>query len=69
MQDAAVDRLLLQGFCWHVFQVEDNVVVRLDEDFCRGTIVASPGEERERLEDEEVVMLGEISHLKKTRRF
>ena len=32
-------------------------------DFCRGTIVASPGEERERLEDEEVVMLREIPYL------
>ena len=62
-QDATVDGPLLQDVGWNVFQVKDNVFVRLDEDFCRGARVASPDEKGERLEDEEVVMLGEIPHL------
>ena len=66
LQDATVDGFLLQVFSCHAFQVEDNVVVRLDENFCRGAIPASPGKKGERLEDKEVVMLRKISHLQKT---
>ena len=66
LQDTAVDAFLLQVFSCHAFQVEDNVVVRLDENFSRGAILASPGKKGERLEYKEVVMLGKISHLKKT---
>ena len=65
-QDAAVDGPLLQAVGWNVFQVKDDVLVRLDQDLCRGTILASPGEKGKRLENQEVVVLWEVSNLKIT---
>ena len=66
LQDAAIDGLLLQFVCRNVFQVKDDVLIRLDQDLCRGTILASPGEKGKRLENQEVVVLWEVSNLKIT---
>ena len=66
MQDAAIDGLLLHLVGRNVFQVKDDVLVRLDQDLCRGTILTSPGEKGKRLEDQEVVVLWEVSNLKIT---
>ena len=66
LQDAAIDGLLLHLVGRNVFQVKDDVLVRLDQDLCRGTILTSPGEKGKRLENQEVVVLWEVSDLKIT---
>ena len=66
LQDASIDGLLLQLVDRNVFQVKDDVLIRLDKDLCRGTILACPGEKGKRLENQEVVVLWEVSNLKIT---
>ena len=66
LQDAAIDGLLLHLVGRNVFQVKDDVLIRLDQDLCRGTILACPGEKGKRLENQEVVVLWEVSNLKIT---
>ena len=62
---AAVDPLLLHSiFSRDVLQVEDDIIVSLDENLCGRTVLARPGKERKGLENEEVVVLWEVSHLK-----
>ena len=61
---AAVDPLLLHSiFSRDVLQVEDDIIVGLDENLCGRTVLARPGKERKGLENEEVVVLWEVSHL------
>ena len=62
---AAIDPLLLHSiFSREVLQVEDDIIVGLDENLCGRTVLARPGKERKGLENKEVVVLREVSHLK-----
>ena len=62
---AAVDPLLHHSiFSWDVLQVKDDIIVGLDENLCGRTILARPGKKRKGLENEEMVVLREVSYLK-----